>query len=126
MLAFENGAPDPGKFANRVDELETKANALGARQAALTADSIPDAAALPRPAELRRLAAWLRTVSHGGLAAERKAVAQAFVQELVVQARDHVQPTFKIRPPLTQHDDQSGDANPDGTGARRRDELRGP
>lgn len=118
MLAFENGALNPAKFADRLAELDAKAHALRARQAALTADTGIEPTYLPTAAELRRLARWLRDVSRAGLAAEHKAIAQAFVHELVVQARDRVQPTFKIRPPLPQDEALSVGPNPDGTGVR--------
>ncbi len=92
MLAFENGALDSDRLADRLAELEAKTKALRTRQATLTAQSASVTFALPTAAELRRLASWLRTASTAGLAVERKAIAQACVHELVVQARDRFQP----------------------------------
>jgi site-specific DNA recombinase len=97
MHTFEAGTLLADIFAERVGELGNKAKLLRARQAEL-ADVAADATApLPSVDEVQALRDQLQTVALSGPGTVRRAVAQAFVHSLTVEARDKILPKFEIR-----------------------------
>lgn len=101
MRAFENGAVSVDMFGERVHELGRKAHALRARRAELATAVGAHGAPVPSPEDLEELRVQLIDIAEHGPEPVRKAVAQAFVHGLVVEARDRVQPTFRIPSGLT-------------------------
>jgi len=119
MHAFEAGTLTADMFAERVRDLANKAKSLRARQAEL-ADVAADASApLPTLSEVEVLRDQLRDVALDGPGPVRKAVAQAFVHSLTVEARDKILPKFEIRRGLTIENRGENDGNPSqGRGVR--------
>ena len=105
MHAFEAGTLTADMFAERFRDLGNKAKSLRALQAEL--------------AEVEVLRDQLRDVALHGPGPVRKAVAQAFVHSLTVEARDKILPRFEIRRGLTIEDRGEHDGNPsEGRGVR--------
>ena len=97
MHAFEAGTLTADIFAERVRELGNKAKLLRARQAELAEVAAEATAPLPSFDEVEALRDQLQAVALSGPGAVRKAVAQAFVHSLTVEARDKILPKFEIR-----------------------------
>ncbi len=113
MHAFESGTVTEDMFGERVRELGRKAQALRRRRAELLGEAAADAAPVPSQEDLRELRVQLVDVGENGPGPIRKAVAQAFVQNLVVEARDRVQPTFRIPSGLMGNGGDGDSAKPD-------------
>jgi len=119
MHAFEAGTLTADMFAERFRDLGNKAKSLRARQAELAEVAANARAPLPTLAEVEVLRDQLRDVALHGPGPVRKAVAQAFVHSLTVEARDKILPRFEIRRGLTIEDRGEHDGNPsEGRGVR--------
>ena len=119
MHAFEAGTLTPDIFAERVRELGSKANLLRARQAELAEVAAEATAPLPSLDEVQALRDQLQAVALSGPGTVRKAVAQAFVHSLTVEARDKILPKFEIRRGLVIGDTGEHDGNPSQSTQRR-------
>jgi site-specific DNA recombinase len=119
MHAFEAGTLTADIFAERVRELGTKAKLLRARQAELAEVAADASAPLPSLDEVETLRDQLQAVALSGPGTVRKAVAQAFVHSLTVEARDKILPKFEIRRGLVIGDTGENDEHPSqGRGVR--------
>jgi site-specific DNA recombinase len=119
MHAFEAGTLTADMFAERVRDLANKAKSLRARQAVLAEVAADAGAPLPTLSEVEVLRDQLRDVALHGPGPVRKAVAQAFVHSLTVEARDKILPKFEIRRGLTIENRGEHDGNPSqGRGVR--------
>ncbi len=83
-------------FGERVRELGSKAASLRDREHQLLALSDDADEPMPTPADLAKVRDELEAAASGGPPALRRALAQAFVHELVVEDRQRVLPTFKV------------------------------
>ena len=121
MHAFEAGTITEDMFGTRVRDLGHKARALQARYEELSeaveeADLTP-----PNAADIEALRQELQDEIENGSDPRKKAIARAFVKELVVEQRDTIQPCFYIRGGLPELDLQTPD-NPDGNDETPSDE----
>ncbi len=113
--AFEAGTVSDEMFGPRVRELGDRARTLRAHRDELTEAAEAAAADPPTQADLDVLHAELRELIRHGSEARRKAVAQAFVQRLVVEGPGVVRPTFLVRGGLpVSITEQNGQTAPDG------------
>jgi site-specific DNA recombinase len=112
MHAFEAGTLTADMFAERVRDLASKAKSLRACQAEIANVAADASAPLPTLAEVEVLRDQLRDVALHGPGPVRKAVAQAFVHSLTVEARDKILPKFEIRRGLTIEDRGKHDEHP--------------
>ena len=87
MHAFEAGTLTADMFAERVRDLGNKAKSLRARQAEIANVAADASAPLPTLDEVEFLRDQLRDIALHGPGPVRKAVAQAFVHSLTVEAR---------------------------------------
>jgi site-specific DNA recombinase len=97
MHAFESGSITEDMFGTRVRDLGNKVRTLRSRHAELSeaaeeADRNP-----PTDAAIEALRQELEAEIKRGSDERRKAIAQAFVSDLVVEERDTIQPTFYVR-----------------------------
>ena len=97
MLAFEAGSISDDMFSPRVRDLGDRARSLKARRDELEEAAYIAAMDPPAQADLDTLRAELQEIIKQGSDTRRKAVAQAFVHRLVVQAPGIIQPTYLIR-----------------------------
>ena len=113
--AFEAGTVSDEMFGPRVRELGDRARTLRARRDELAEAAESAAADPPTQADLDALHAELEELIHHGSDTRRKAVAQAFVQRLVVVEPGVVRPTFLVRGGLpVSITEQDRKAAPDG------------
>jgi hypothetical protein len=100
-------------------EEPNKAKLLRARQAELAEVAAEATAPLPSFDEVEALRDQLQAVALSGPGAVRKAVAQAFVHSLTVEARDKILPKFEIRRGLVVGDTgEHGEHPSEGRGVR--------
>ncbi len=121
MHAFEAGTITEDMFGTRVRDLGNKARALQARHEELSeaveeADLTP-----PTAADIEALRQELEDEIENGSDPRKKAIAHAFVKELVVEERDTIQPCFYIRGGIPDLDPQPPDT-PDGNDETPSDE----
>jgi site-specific DNA recombinase len=115
VQAFEAGTVSGEMFGPRVRELGDRARTLRAHRDELTEASEAAAADPPTQANLDILHAELEELIRYGSDTGRKAVAQAFVQRLVVEGPSVVRPTFLVRGGLPASiTEQNGHTAPDG------------
>ena len=97
ILAFEAGTVSDEMFGPRVRDLGDRARTLKSRRDELTEAAQVATMDPPAQADLDALHAELEDLIASGSDTRRKAVAQAFVHRLVVQAPGIIQPTYLIR-----------------------------
>ncbi|MEA3077262.1 MAG: site-specific recombinase, partial [Actinomycetota bacterium] len=120
MTAFEDGKLAADMFDDRVRELLAKAELIRSRRAELHAEGPPNERWVPTNVAVRTVRDDLRDAAKQAPDPIRKAVAQAFVHELRVQAGNVVLPTFRVLPRLPDHTPCGTDHahGPTGTGVR--------
>jgi site-specific DNA recombinase len=120
MGAFENGAVTEDMFGERVRHLGEQTAALRAREARLLSAASAEDESLPTPDEISGLRQELKAAARHAQAPIRKDLAQSFVHELRVEARERVIPTFKVvRSTANSRAPRDlGSKSPKGTGVR--------
>jgi site-specific DNA recombinase len=118
MHAFESGSVSEDMFGTRVRDLGNKVRALRSRHAELAEAAEEVDLNPPTAADIEALRQMLENEIERGSEENRKAIAQAFVSDLVVEERDTIQPTFYVRGELPPDCGATGEPPSDEKGFR--------
>ncbi len=97
--AFEQGKLSPERCDERLTRLQARIEDLRAQQAELELSSPHEAGRGPTPADLAAVADQLELVIADGEPQKTKALLRLLIQELRVDARAQIQPTYRLATP---------------------------
>ncbi len=94
--AFEQGKLSPERCDERLTRLQTRLEDLRAQEAELSLASRDEAGHAPTPADLAAIADHLERVLADGEPQQTKALLRLLIQELRVDGRAQIQPTYRL------------------------------
>ena len=97
--AFEQGRLSPERCDERLTRLQARLEDLGAQQAELSLSSPDEAGRAPTPADLAAVADQLEHLLAEGKPEKTKALLRLLIQELRVDGRARIQPTYRLATP---------------------------
>ena len=97
--AFEQGRLSPERCDERLTRLQARLEDLGAQQAELSLSTPHEAGHGPTPADLAAVADQLEHLLAEGKPEKTKALLRLLIQELRVDGRARIQPTYRLPTP---------------------------
>ena len=99
-MPFENGDLDPKRFDTRLSALHAKLDGLKDQDQQLAHDLAADAPHAPDTAELHATANALEDAIRQGNPEHTKALLRVLIQDLRVNSRAEILPTYRIATPM--------------------------